>query len=110
MNMVELEKYIWDEEKISPTQNKYLTVVIYDISDNKVRYKMAKVLEKYGYRIQKSAFEGMLKKTQFEKMKTDILRVIGPEDNVKIYRLKGVSEVYGFGKAFDIKNEDVIII
>jgi len=108
--MLEFEEYIWEEKTIFPPQNKSLTVVIYDISENKIRYRMVKALEKYGYRVQKSAFECMLTKKQFEKLKKDIRDIIKPEDSVKIYRLKGVSEVLGFGKTFNIEGNDVIII
>lgn len=33
---------------------KYLTVIIYDISDNKQRLRMVKYLEGFGHRVQKS--------------------------------------------------------
>ena len=108
--MIEFDKYIWEEDTVSPPQNKYLIVVIYDISQNKDRYKLVKVLEKYGYRVQKSAFECLLNKKQFEKLKKDINSAMNPEDSVKIYRLKGVSEVLSLGKSFEVKNDEIIII
>lgn len=37
--------------------NKKLYLIIYDITDNKRRRKVSKILEKYGIRIQFSAFE-----------------------------------------------------
>lgn len=108
--MIDLEEYIWEETSISPSKNKYLTVIIYDISENKNRYKMVKVLEKYGLRVQKSAFEALLTQKQFEKLKREVAAVTSSEDSVKIYRLKGVSEVHGYGKTFDVTQDDLIII
>lgn len=35
---------------------KSLTVIIYDIPDQKQRNRMVKYLERFGYRVQKSAF------------------------------------------------------
>lgn len=108
--MIEYEEYIWREGITAPVQNKHLTVVIYDISDNKVRYRMAKVLERYGKRIQRSAFEAYINKKQFDKLKLEIGKVIRKEDKVKIYRLRGVSEVCSYGEMETMENEEVIVI
>jgi CRISPR-associated protein Cas2 len=44
-------------------------IISYDITDNKLRNKIAKLLEKYGFRVQKSVFEAYIKPNQFEQMK-----------------------------------------
>ena len=41
-------------------ERKYVVVIIYDISEDKQRLKMAKFLNSYGHRVQKSAFEACL--------------------------------------------------
>ena len=43
-------------------ERKYVILVIYDIVDNKRRAQMVKCLEKYGIRVQKSAFEVYISK------------------------------------------------
>ena len=43
-------------------------LIIYDIVDNKRRTKFAKLLEGYGTRVQKSAFEAMLSQKSYEKL------------------------------------------
>lgn len=59
MVKIDIENYFLDSEEIY-NENKKLILVIYDIVDNKRRRKMVKFLEKYGLRVQKSAFEMIL--------------------------------------------------
>ncbi|NMD37131.1 MAG: CRISPR-associated endonuclease Cas2, partial [Christensenellaceae bacterium] len=47
---------------------KYFVLIIYDISDNKRRYQMVKALLSFGFRVQKSAFEAMLKPAKYKKL------------------------------------------
>ena len=42
--------------------DKVFVLIIYDITDNKKRLKLSKLLLGYGFRIQKSAFEAMITK------------------------------------------------
>ena len=52
--------YIFETEEKENEKSKsdnFLVLVIYDITDDKKRLKIAKILKSYGYRIQKSAFE-----------------------------------------------------
>lgn len=49
-------------------ERKFIVLMIYDIVDNKRRNKMVKCLEAYGVRVQKSAFEALLNRRQYEKM------------------------------------------
>lgn len=109
-NMYNYEDYFWEEDTISSKNDKYLTLVIYDISNNRDRLKMVKLLQSYGFRVQKSAFEALLNTRKFEKLKNEIQKIINENDNIKIYRLKGVSETFSFGTAKDIQDEDVLII
>ena len=43
-------------------------LIIYDIVDNKRRTKFAKLLEGYGKRVQKSAFEAMITESLYRKL------------------------------------------
>ena len=89
---------------------KYVVLIIYDIISNKHRVKMAKLLSSYGARVQKSAFEARLTKRQYEKMHTDIEKMLKPEDNVRVYRMTGYEEIHTFGSKDYETFEDVVII
>ena len=43
---------------------KYRVLIIYDITEDKPRIKLSKLLSSYGVRVQKSAFEASLNKKQ----------------------------------------------
>ena len=63
-------------------------LICFDIVDDKIRNKVAKVLEGYGDRVQKSVFECVLSKTQLNKLKKKIRMLINDgEDSVHFYRL-----------------------
>ena len=60
----------------------------YDISDEKRLRKVAKILEKYGLRVQKSFFQANIKPELVEKIKKDIFKVMNfKEDSFFIYPL-----------------------
>lgn len=50
-----------------------MIVVAYDISDDRRRNHVVKILEKAGVRINYSVFECMLTDAQYEKLRNDIL-------------------------------------
>ncbi len=58
----------------------------YDISDDRRLRKVAKVLEKYGLRIQKSFFQANLKSEIKDKIRDEILKIIDKkQDSFFIY-------------------------
>jgi len=60
-------------------------LVIYDISDDRLRFKVSDVLKNYGLkRIQKSAFIGYLTRAKLSSLVVDI-RAIVVDDNLKIF-------------------------
>ncbi len=93
-------------------------VVSYDISSNKLRAKIAKVLEGYGKRVQYSVFECHLTKAQYQQMHEKLVRLLmGGDENengIRIYALCGKCEknMRSIGAAIDFKSEedDVYII
>ncbi len=89
---------------------KSLALVIYDISDNKQRTRMVKLLESFGIRVQRSAFEAWLDKKSYTKLCTMITDLVEPDDHVKIYRLSGASETRVWGDMPDFDDEEIIII
>ncbi len=72
-------------ERISPL----FFVVCFDIVDDRIRYKIVKILKDYGYRVQKSVFECPdLSEEQFLKMKSRMEKCIEhTEDTVRFYQL-----------------------
>lgn len=89
---------------------KYIILVIYDIVDNKHRLKFSKLLEKYGNRVQKSAFEARLTMPKYLKLKDEIEQLLREEDNVRIYKLYAYEEVQVYGSEDYSGEDDVVII
>ena len=73
-------------------------VVIYDIRDTVRLQKVAKVMESFGQRVQKSIFECELERLAWLKMRCQIEKVMdSEEDSVKFFRL--CSSCYEKGQA-----------
>ena len=85
---------------------KTYVLVIYDIGDNKRRTFLAKTLSGFGYRVQESAFEAILTKTQLTKLLTKIHRFSKEEDNIRIYKIRGDAAVTFYGDGQLVNAED----
>jgi len=67
---------------------KQFVVIAYDISANKRRIKVAKILEKYGYRTNYSVFECLITPTQLSALKEELAQSIKPvKDIILVYYL-----------------------
>ena len=76
-------------------ERKFIVLMIYDIVDNKRRNKMVKCLEAYGVRVQKSAFEALLNRRQYEKMLRESSILIDEAvDSLRVYVLDDIIDVY----------------
>lgn len=65
-------------------------VVSYDISEDKRRTKIHKVLKSYGQWMQLSVFECDLTATQYAKLRSRLAKLIKPErDSIRFYFLCG---------------------
>ena len=64
---MEEENYFF-EIKDNPENDKVFVLIIYDIIENKKRLKLAKLLQGYGFRIQKSAFEAVITKKKYKEL------------------------------------------
>lgn len=91
-------------------ERKFIVLMIYDIVDNKRRNKMVKCLEAYGVRVQKSAFEALLNRRQYEKMlrKSSIL-IDEAVDSLRVYVLDDIIDVYTWGIG-ERKETDCVIL
>lgn len=94
----------------SSDQKKYIVLIIYDITENKTRNKMVSCLEKYGVRVQKSAFEAYITKKKYNKLLQEAPCFIDREtDSLRIYLLDSYMAVQSWGRG-DSHTEEVIIL
>jgi len=108
MGKLKLENYFFDGQS-EKKDNKKLILLIYDIVDNKRRYRFVKFVEKFGFRVQKSAFEMIIDEQVYSRLVAGIPRIIEPEDNVRVYRLPVSGEVAAWGSKLTEKDEVIII-
>ena len=66
-----------------------LYIISYDISVDKRRIKLAKLLEGFGQRVQYSVFECDLSEAQYQKLVKKLNRLLCPDegDSLRTYRL-----------------------
>lgn len=63
-------------------------IISYDIPDDRRRLKIAKLMEGYGERVQKSVFEAHLDERGYADLRKRLARLIDArEDNVRFYKL-----------------------
>ncbi|MDI6714686.1 MAG: CRISPR-associated endonuclease Cas2 [Thermodesulfovibrio sp.] len=86
-------------------------VVVYDISDDKERAKVDKVLKKYGFRVQKSVFECKLT-TALKRQLIEQLRELKIQTGfIKIYLLTDIVDAKTMGNPPpSIDDKDAFII
>lgn len=104
------KEYYFAPDETACRSAKVLTVIVYDISNQKQRNRTVKFLEGFGYRVQKSVFEAWLNERQLLKLCSGLDRLLAPDDHVKIYRVRGNSSTYTWGTAENFGPEDVVII
>lgn len=102
------EYYFDTEEKTK--EDKVYVLIIYDIIDNKSRQKLAKYLQGYGFRVQKSAFEATITKSKYNKLINEMPAFVSEGDSIKVYKIIGKGQVTSFGVERDIKQEEIIVI
>lgn len=91
-------------------ERKFIVLMIYDIVDNKRRNKMVKCLEAYGVRVQKSAFEALVNRRQYEKMLRESSILIDEAvDSLRVYVLDDIIDVYTWGIG-ERKETDCVIL
>lgn len=105
-----MENYFWNMHDIQPVKKMYV-LIIYDIVDNRRRYRFAKKMKGYGFRVQRSAFEAFITDTLYRKMLKEVTKIIDLEtDSVRVYRLRDGSEVELIGRNIKIEDKDVIVV
>ena len=98
-----------ENEFLVEDERRYIVLVIYDITDDRRRSRMVKCLERYGIRVQKSAFEAFLTARKYDDLIVRTTRLIDPRtDSLRIYLLAKYTSVRSWGVG-DRHVEDVII-
>lgn len=110
MELIFEELFDLPEEEQSVLSGNVLVVVIYDIIDNKRRLKISKILSGYGKRVQKSAFECIINKKQYDTLIEKLTHVISDVDLLRIYRIAGSADVRVWGDVALTTYEDDIIV
>lgn len=86
-------------------------VVAYDISDDRERAKVEKILKNYGFRIQKSVFECKLNESLKRKMISELKLLDIKTGFVKIYELTDIIEAETIGTSKqNIDNEEAYFL
>lgn len=91
-------------------------VISYDIASDRIRTKLAKLLEGYGVRIQYSVFECKLTEKRFQKLYREVFHLTENEEgSVRFYLLCQNCEnrIITVGKPLnelDIMKKDIIIV
>lgn len=105
-----MENYFFETSEFETKENKLYVLIIYDIINNQKRNKLAKLLQGYGFRIQKSAFEAFLTKSLYQKMLREIRVFVSPEDSIRVYKIVGKGQVTVMGVQESVQPEEVVII
>lgn len=106
---MDYEEYYFDiSEEIE--EDKVFVLIIYDIVENAKRVKLAKKLQSYGFRVQKSAFEATISKKKYEKLLKELELYIDSEDSIRVYKIIGKGQLTVLGKKEDNLQEEIIVI
>lgn len=91
----------------SPSENKFYTLIMFDISGRKKYSLLTKLLKRYSRRIQNSVYEAYLKPADIKRLTEGVERLMGseryfdPGDRVRIYRMSGSCSAAMFGECED---------
>lgn len=82
-------------------------LVVYDITDNRERRRVSKVLEGYGFRVQRSVFECLLNRSFKKKLKKNLAALELKTGFILIYQLNNNNKRTAIGCCpDDYSNED----
>ena len=97
-------------KNISREEKSYTILIIYDIINDKKRNRMAKFLEGYGIRVQKSAFEAHLTKKRYDTMLERAAKMINLEtDSLRVYLLPNKAHIRSWGIGVKTLQDTIII-
>ena len=105
-----MEDYFFSTVEENTQEKKAYVLIIYDIVDNAKRVRLAKFLQGYGFRVQKSAFEALISFSLYNKLLREIGVYVDEEDSIRIYKIVGQGQVTILGKNEKVQNDDCIVI
>ena len=105
-----MEDYFFSTVEENTQEKKAYVLIIYDIVDTAKRVRLAKFLQGYGFRVQKSAFEALISFSLYNKLLREIGVYVDEEDSIRIYKIVGQGQVTILGKNEKVQNDDCIII
>jgi len=76
------------------TSSKKLRIICYDISDNRIRRRVARVLEEEATRVQFSVFEARLNATATKRLLSRVSSQLEANDSIRIYTIGKTGERY----------------
>jgi CRISPR-associated protein Cas2 len=91
-------------------RKKIHALVIYDITDDKRRLQIAKLLTGYGFRVQYSGFEVVLDRARYLEMMRRILYTMDAQDNIRVYRINSEGDISVLGKGDVRIPSDVVVL
>jgi len=83
-------------------------VIVYDISDDRCRYRISKFLEGKGQRIQESAFECRLQEDELNSVIDTLQGLLGSFGNIRIYPVCAncMAKSIGIGEITEVTGQD----
>lgn len=106
---MEDDSYFFNIEE-NPENDRVFVLIIYDITENKTRLKLSKLLLGYGFRIQKSAFEAVMTKKKYKELLEKLPAYTSSSDSIRVYKIIGKGQVVSFGRVEENDDEDIIVI
>lgn len=94
----------------SLNKNRFLVLVIYDISNDRRRNKMVKFLNSFGIRVQESAFECILNQKAYNKLLKEIKLYRTDADYLRVYKMFGNTEISSWDEIGINRYEEVIVV
>jgi CRISPR-associated protein Cas2 len=88
-------------------------LISYDVTDDQVRFRLARALKDFGKRVQKSVFEAEIDETELTRLRKQLSWVkLDPDDSIRLYRLcEGcVKTVQIWGAGEVTKDPDIVVL
>lgn len=95
------------KEGVSPAENKFYTLIMFDISNRKKYSLLTKLLKRYSRRIQNSVYEAYLKPADIKELTESVEKLMGSQqyydsaDRVRIYKVSGPCGAVLYGECTD---------
>ena len=104
-----MEEGLFGYEK-EKKDRKFHVLVIYDITDSKRRNQLAKYLNGYGFRVQKSAFEAILSNKKYHQLLDGLHGYAKTPDSIRVYKWSINAKITQYGKMTTIQDNNVFVV